>query len=136
MDLGLHYKGEGKNFILRILDQMNNNRLSTLGKPIVDRTLLLSDLAKLLSAGSNYEMRGGKMYIKSLNRYLSTNKTFSVQLIDEADGKILNSFPSVPEAAKLLGVGTVHYRVRHGNRFLFDNKSVYFCKEDKQEGDK
>jgi hypothetical protein len=138
LDLGLHYKDEGKNLIQRILDQMNNNRLSTSGKPAVDRTLLLSDLAKLLSAGSNYEMKGGRMYIKSLNRYLSTNKTFSVQLIDEANGKVLNSFYSVPEAAKFLGVGvgTVHYRVRHGNRFLFENKSVYFSKEDKQDGDK
>jgi hypothetical protein len=117
---------------------MNNNRLSTSGKPVVDRTLLLSDLAKLLSAGSNYEMKGGRMYIKSLNRYLSTNKTFSVQLIDEADGKVLSSFSSVPEAVKFLGVGvgTIHYRVRHGNRFLFDNKSVYFSKEDKQDRDK
>jgi hypothetical protein len=39
---------------------MNNNRLSTSGKPIVDRTLLLAEIIQLLNGPSNFELRNGK----------------------------------------------------------------------------
>lgn len=75
IELGLHYTDEGKKIISRILAQMNNNRLSTINNWTDETiTFLLSDIALLISKGSNYEIIKGKTYIKSLNRLLSTNK--------------------------------------------------------------
>jgi len=53
---GLHLLPEGKELIKRILSQMNNNRLSTSGKPAIDRDILMRDIAKLLSK-SNYVVK-------------------------------------------------------------------------------
>ena len=52
--------------INRILNQMNNNRLSTSIVPQVDRDLLLRDLKVILEGDSNYEHNAeGKIVIKS-----------------------------------------------------------------------
>ena len=51
----------------------------------MDRSLLETDIKKLLSGPSNYEVREGKKYIISLNRYLKheePNKTIAVQLVN------------------------------------------------------
>ena len=64
---------------------MNNYRLSTSLHPKMDRSLLETDIKKLLSGPSNYEVREGKKYIISLNRYLKheePNKTIAVQLVN------------------------------------------------------
>lgn len=130
VELGLHYTDEGKNLIRRILNQMNNNRLSTKGQSVVNRADLESDIVNLLNVGSNYEVREGRTYIKSLNRYLSTNKQVAVQLINSENGNIINSFDSYAACAKYLGVGvaSVNYRVRQRNKFRYQNKLVYINK--------
>jgi hypothetical protein len=109
---------------------MNNNRLSTKGQSVVNRADLESDIVNLLNVGSNYEVREGRTYIKSLNRYLSTNKQVAVQLINSENGKIINSFDSYAACAKYLGVGvaSVNYRVRQRNKFVYQNKLVYINK--------
>jgi hypothetical protein len=109
---------------------MNNNRLSTSGKPIIPRALLLPEIAKLLSAGSNYEIKSSKTYIKSLDRKLSTNKPVSVQILDFYSEDVLETFHSISDCAKYLGVGvaTVQYRVLKSNKFLFKGKSVFIKK--------
>ena len=75
--MGLHYLPVGKNLITRILSQMNNNRL--LNKHLVDITQLMSDVEKLLKLPTNYEIREGKTFIKSLNRFRIDNQPVAVQ---------------------------------------------------------
>ena len=94
---GLHYLPECKALIERILQQMNNYRLSTnTTHSKVDRILLLGDLAKLLSVRSNYEIKEGKTYIKSLNRYLKEipNKAQPVQIVATSNHNIISTFNS------------------------------------------
>jgi hypothetical protein len=82
---GFHYIPEGKDLIERILNQMNSNRLSTSKVPTIDRTLLHTEIVELLSEPSNYDIRNGKKYIKSLGRHVRheiLNKALAVQLID------------------------------------------------------
>lgn len=131
VELGLHYTDEGKEIINRILAQMNNNRLSTAVNEwsAQDRTYLLKDIAVLISKGSNYEIKSGKTYIKSLNRMLSTNKKVAVLLIERNTGDIINSFDSISGCARFLEtkVTTAHERVKNNTDFFSSahNKTVY-----------
>lgn len=47
-----------------IVSQMNNNRLSNSGKPLINRMELLKDIDVLLSLPSNYEIAGGTRMVK------------------------------------------------------------------------
>ena len=110
---------------------MNNNRLSTAVNKwsAQDRTHLLKDIAVLISKGSNYEIKSGKTYIKSLNRMLSTNKKVAVLLIERNSGDIINSFDSISGCARFLEikVTTAHERVKNNTDFFSSahNKTVY-----------
>lgn len=128
---GFHYLPEGKVLIERILQQMNNNRLSTSQQPRIDRTLLMVEIDKLLSRPSNYEIRDGKTYIKSLNRYAKyISESQAVQLVDSQNNKIVSTFNSYNECAKFLGCGksTVASRLTKGNSFLYRGKLVFLKK--------
>jgi hypothetical protein len=57
---GHHHSHKGKILINSFLEQMNNNRLSTSGKPRADRELLISQANIMLQGPSNYEKVGGK----------------------------------------------------------------------------
>jgi hypothetical protein len=127
---GFHYLPEGKDLIERILSQMNNNRLSTSKEPRVDRTLLYTEIDKLLSGTSNYEIKEGKKYIKSLGRYVRHEisiKALGVQLVDSESGNILQTFSSFYDCSKFLGISrpTVSNRSLKGICFLYKGKSVY-----------
>ena len=120
--MGLNYLPEGKALIERILQQMNNYRLSTnTTHSKVDRTLLLGDLAKLLSVRSNYEIKEGKTYIKSLNIYLKEipNKAQPVKIVATSNHNIISTFNSFNDCAKILGVSksTVHNRLKNKAQF-------------------
>ena len=65
---GLHYTSEGLNIIEIISNQMNNNRLSTT-TPEVKITFLKDKIYELSNSPSNYEIRNGKLFIISLNRF-------------------------------------------------------------------
>ena len=129
-DMGLHYLPEGKALIERITQQMNNYRLSSSLQPRVDRLLLETDIAKLLSGPSNYEIREGKTFIKSLNRYLKyeePNKAIAVQLVDGLTGKVISTFNSFNDCAKFLGTSrsSVSNRSVKNNQFKHQGKLVY-----------
>ena len=98
---------------------MNSNRISN--GHLVDRTQLLLDIDKLLSLPSNYEIREGRTFIKSLNRFFIDSKPVAVQLVEDS-GNILNSYDSYSDCAKTLGVSitTVSNRVKKGNLFKFN----------------
>lgn len=129
-DRGLHYLPEGKALIERILQQMNNYRLSSSLHPRVDRLLLEADIAKLLSMPSNYEIREGKTYIKSLNRYLKNvgpNKAIALQLLEGLSGNVIYTFNSFNDCAKFLGTSrsSVSNRSVNKNQFKHQGKLVY-----------
>lgn len=129
-NMGLHYLPEGKILIGRILQQMNNYRLSSSLYPRIDRSLLVAEINNLLSGPSNYEIREGKTYIKSLNRYVKhdkLNKAIAVKLIDGQTGNILSTFNSFNECAKFLGTSrsSVSNRSINNNQFKHEGKVVY-----------
>lgn len=84
---GPHYTDKGLRLIELILSQMNNNRLSTYKSVRVNRALLHADIDRMLSGPSNYEIKGDRIYIKSLKKYLSSPKAKVVQLVDNLNGE-------------------------------------------------
>ena len=134
VELGLHYTDDGKLIIERILAQMNNNRLSTnKTHSDEDRALLLSDISLLISKGSNYINKDGKIFIKSLNRPLSTNKKVGVEVVEVSSGEVIDTFNSVSELAKKLEINlqTAHYRVKNISKFTsskYNEKLIYIKK--------
>lgn len=130
IELGLHYTEEGQEIMTRILAQMNNNRLSTVNKwTEEDRTRLLSDISLLISKGSNYYFSGGKTFIKSLNRRLSTNKKVAVQVIAKDSGVVIKAFSSVSECGKFLGINvqTLHYKIKNNSYFHSSTLNQTVC---------
>lgn len=127
---GLNYLQEGETLIKRILNQMNNNRLSTSkasSATKVDRDIIQMDIDKLLSKPSNYEIKDGRIFIKSLNRFKGSPTSKLVQLLDVTSGDIINTFSSIAESAKFLNVlpQTTRIRVQKNTHFLFKGKLVY-----------
>ena len=121
-NLGLHYTAEGLKVINIIISQMNNCRLSSSrskGIASVDRALLQIEIDKLLNGPSNFEEReDGRIFIKSLNKYYSDRIKIKVELKDE-DGNTLNTFESIADCAKYLGITsmTVAKRIKTGKPF-------------------
>lgn len=144
--LGLDSTEKGKELIKLIVRQMNNNRLSTAGLELVNRTLLQSEIEKLISgemkapALSNLFTGGSgdsveeKITTESSNRRVWSNKAVMVHLVEVvgtlAEGNILNSFNSLADCAKHLGISTstLQYRLRKGKPFMFENKLVNIVK--------
>jgi len=109
---------------------MNNYRLSSSLHPRIDRSLLEAEITKLLNGPSNYEIREGKTFIKSLNRYLKNeglNKAIAVQLVDGETGSIISTFNSFNDCAKFLGTSrsSVSNRSLKNNLFKHEGKLVY-----------
>jgi hypothetical protein len=137
---GLHFTPEGKKLIDRILDQMNNNRLSRSGKPTIDRVKLIEDITNLLSMPSNYEYQeDGKIYIISENRFLlprgKRNKPVRVALISY-EGDVIKTFNSLGDCAKFLDIApsTARNRLIKGLNFIFKNNSCFIKEILEEEG--
>ena len=134
--LGLHYLPEGKDLISRIISQMNNNRLSTSEFPKIDRNLLLSEITNLLedsSRSNNYEIKEGRIFIKSLGRYRTDTSPKAVQILEVSNGNVFYSFDSIAKLAKYLNVSytTAHRRLSSGSSFSFEGNRVYISKKEK-----
>lgn len=111
---------------------MNHNRLSTNNTySDEDRALLLSDISLLISKGSNYINKDGMIFIKSLNRPLSTNKKVAVEVVEVSSGEVIDTFNSVSELANKLEIKVqtaAHYRVNNISKFTcsrYNEKLVY-----------
>lgn len=102
---------EGKNLINFILSQMNNKRLFKEGKSSVDRIFLNSETYKLLSKPSNYEIKDGRVFIKSLNKYHQRRENIRVAL-KYPGGLVFNSFDSMSSCARFLDISTHTVRSR------------------------
>jgi hypothetical protein len=112
-DKGYHLIPEGKDIILKIIAQMNNNRLSTniVEGESIDRVQLYKDIRNLLAVESDAKAK------KSLD------------LLDEKE-VLLKSFPSVYSCAKFLGIN--RYRVNQSlklNKLLMVEGRVYYVRE-------
>lgn len=128
-ELGMHYTDEGVKLIDKIISQMNINRLSTNSKPKADRTFLLVCINKILrSGGSNFEIRNGRTFIKSLNKYYSDPKCVKVQLQDK-DGKVIQTFDSLSSCGRFLGVypATVKTWIVKKNEVIVDKRPYFIC---------
>ena len=128
-DKGFHYTEEGLKLIRLIINQMNNRRLSTAGRPAVDRASVDADILRLLSRPSNYDKREDGIWIISENKYLKGGKSKPILFIDQK-GSILHSFDSVTDCAKFLGKSrqTIYKWIQDSRTFLFKNKLVSFKK--------
>ncbi len=60
---------------------MNNNRLSTT-TPEVKITFLKDKIYELSNSPSNYEIRNGRLFIISLNRFRVDKESVPIELVD------------------------------------------------------
>ena len=79
---------------------MNENRLSSTGVKLVERDFLQSEVTRLLKGPSNYEIREGRIFIKSLNKYHSGRTKTKVELKDQ-EGLIFKTLDSMNKCAEL-----------------------------------
>lgn len=127
-NLGLHYTDKGVEIIKLILSQMNGNRLSSKSRstPVIDRALLQLEIEKLLMEGSNFEEKeDGRIFIKSLKKFLPPT-SIGIEVKDK-EGLVLNTFASLSECAKFLGVSssTAVRRLRKSEPLLVNGKLIY-----------
>ena len=128
---GHHHQEEGVKVINLILNQMNNNRLSTSHNAInvssLGREQLYVDINKLLNGPSNIEIIDGRSFILSLNRFYKGNVKTKVQIVDK-NNSVLKTFDSISDCANFLGVSQPTAKNRLVKKQLFaigENKSYY-----------
>lgn len=122
---GLHYLPEGVNLIEIISSQMNNYRLSTY-LPQVQFTSYQKEVEELLKLSSNYEIRNGKLFILSLDKFRVDNEAVSIELLDVISFAVIKSFNSISDCAKYLKLArsTVNNRALKGKSFIFEGRAV------------
>jgi hypothetical protein len=122
---GLHYLPEGINLIEIISSQMNNYRLSTY-LPQVQVTSYKKEVEELLELPSNYEIREGKLFILSLDRFRVDNEAVSIELLDVASLAVIKSFDSISDCAKYLNLArsTVNNRACKGKSFILEGRTI------------
>lgn len=104
---------------------MNNYRLSTY-LPQVQVTSYQKEVEELLNLSSNYEIRNGKLFILSLDRFRVDNEAVSIELLDVASFAAIKSFNSISDCAKYLKLArsTVNNRALKGKSFIFEGRAV------------
>jgi hypothetical protein len=76
------------------------------------------DTAKLLSEPSNYEIKDGRIFIKSLSRFKDSPTSKLVQLLDATSQYIMNTFSSIAGSAKFLSIFPQTTRIRVQKKIL------------------
>jgi hypothetical protein len=150
--LGLHYTKEGLELIEKIMSQMNTlrsakrvlgcfagKRLSSSDSPRVNRAELDAEIFRLLNdpASNNYELKEGRIWIKSLNRFQKEFRSSLIQVWDN-QGNLLETYPSpsgffllskkkMNNCSKSLGINrtTLDYRLQKNITFKYEGKLVY-----------
>jgi hypothetical protein len=118
---------------------MNLRRLSTNIKEgsIVSREELQQKIEKLLNAPSNFEIKeDGRVFIKSLNRYYYDGSSIKVN-IQDAQGKVLNSFDSIRSCADYLGITPplAKRRILSHIAVMFNNQKVFITSTEEGSSD-
>jgi hypothetical protein len=113
-----------------IISQMNNNRLSTNYSLPISRALLLDEINQLLLGPSNFELKNGKLWVISLNKYYHSSRSNICVVIQDESNNNLHSFNSILDCAKFLNVHptTITKRIKKSIPFLLENKRVYVKK--------
>nr|YP_009262066.1 LAGLIDADG endonuclease [Chrysoporthe austroafricana]AMX22141.1 LAGLIDADG endonuclease [Chrysoporthe austroafricana] len=136
---GHHYHESGRDLIYLILDQMNNNRLSSykfnkFNK--INREDFEVKINNLLAAPSNLEIINGRTFIISEQRYTNEGKGKPLNnpliLVDKQDeSSIIRTFVSQTDCAKYFGVSesTISNRLKKGLNFDFDDRLVFLRKK-------
>ncbi len=119
---GHHRTYKGKILIDSFLEQMNNNRLSTFGKPRVDKGLLISQAKIILQGPSNYKKVKGKIWIISENKWLSYRKHVAIEILD-VKGNVVKTWLSIAAVMDFLGVSR-HIVLKR----LEDGESIFWIK--------
>nr|QDG01244.1 LAGLIDADG endonuclease [Scytalidium sp.] len=125
---GHHLSEKGAKLIDLIISQTNNNRLSTsLDYVVVDREQLLAEVNELLKGPSNFEIRNGRKFVISLNKYYHSSRLNVCVIIVDENGNKLHSFDSLADCAKFLKVdpSTISKRKSKNIPFILDNRTVY-----------
>jgi hypothetical protein len=133
--LGHHYTPEGLALIKRITSQTNNDRLSTSKTPKAETMKLLEDIKEFLKNNpSNYEIRDGRIFIKSSSTFLKNTRPVSVCIKDVSTGEIIHSFKSFSSCGKFLGIhnSIVSSREQKKTEFTFNGKLITIHKIEKK----
>ena len=130
---GAHYTEDGIEVLDLILNQMNNNRLSSSlrSKNSITREQLIKKIEDLLNKPSNLEIKeDGRIFIKNLNKFYNPGKgSTKVGLFDE-NGNLENYFDTITACAKHLGVSNdvvSRTLINKGKPVSIDSK-VFFVK--------
>lgn len=80
----------------------------------------------MLNLPSNYEIKNGKLFIISLDRFRVDNEAVSIQLLDVVSYATIKSFSSIYDCAKFpeISRSTVNNRAIKGKSFLLEGRSV------------
>lgn len=125
-EIGHHYSKEGKDLIDLILSQMNNNRLSTSNQSVVNKDELNLKIQTFLNKPSNFELRGGRLWIISEARFQSEGgKSKALELLDDL-GNLVKTFKSISECGKYLSISptSVSRLIKKAEFFTHNNKNV------------
>jgi len=124
---GKHFMELGVKVINGILDQMNNNRLSTNLKRVDNQEWLTRDLNHLLSLPSNLKVEpSGKIFIISQGKYYQYGGNLAVQLVD-SNNTVIKEFDSLTECAKYLekGKSTISRILASGKPLSWKGQTYY-----------
>lgn len=126
------YEDKGKKLMDTIINQMNSKRLSTSGVKLIPGDSLLKKVNDLLNGPSNCEIRDGKVWIISLNRFRPVGgliKPMKIQLQD-LNGNIVKTFATQTECGKYLNTTrtTIARWLEEGRPVLFEKQLVYISK--------
>jgi len=122
---GHHYSKEGKDLINLILSQMNNKRLSTFNQPIIEKDAWNIRIKELFNK-PNFEIREGRIWIISENRFQSEGgKSKSLELWDDK-GNLVKSFKSIAECGRYLSKSptTISRFIKKGDFFTHHNQNL------------
>lgn len=123
---GHHHSYKKKILIDSFIEQMNNNRLSTLGVNFAkDRKSLISQAKIIFQGLSNYKKEKGKTYIISENKLLTTRKGVFYEIID-LNGNVVITCMSITAVKDFLGVSRYIVLKR-----LEEGKSILGVKENR-----
>lgn len=128
--MGHHLTPKGKEIILKIISQMNSNRLSTNSTHVlVDRAQLDKDITEILAGPSNFEITAsGEIKKIYSGRIMHQNVRKAVELINE-EGEIFKSFDSVKQCAIFLNAAlSSTYKQIKNNKPIYYENQIYFIK--------
>ncbi len=121
---GFQYLPKGQNLIDDILSQMNNNRLFSKNRLIIDRNLLLNNIADLFNEPSNFKLQDdGRILIVSQNKYYSVacfrrlGNHVKIR-VENLNNEVLYTFDSIKDCLETLKISKSQFYSSLGKKGL------------------